>query len=75
MNKNLQYTGPKERRCRRLAAGTEFGTEDGGTDFGRIAQAVGIHRDAAVFILTGELPEGMKKAAPKKSSKAAAPAS
>ena len=75
MNKNLQYTGPKERRCRRLAAGTEFGTEDGGTDFGRIAQAVGIHRDAAVFILTGELPEDALKSAIKKRSRAAASAS
>ena len=58
---NLTYTEPKARRLRRLAQQEEFTTDDGKPDTVRLANAVGVSRDAARFILFGELPKKTRK--------------
>jgi hypothetical protein len=58
---STQYTAPKARRVRRLAAPEAFQDEEGNPDCPALAAATGLHRKAVRFILDQDKPPAAPK--------------
>ena len=63
MDNTMQYTAPKARRLRRLAAQEAFQDENGKPDVAALAAAVGIHRKAARHIIDDDAKQAKAAAA------------